>query len=486
MTERAGGSPRFLLGIVALGWLAVLLGLLLFAPPDGKERAQFLQFAGRFHPLSVHLPIALLIVVPLVELAGRTRYFPGLLASASFLLALAAMGATGAATLGWCLARSGGFSGSLVRQHMWAGIVVAAAAWICWILRNWSEAPGQNRFYGVALAFTVAAVFFAGHRGGQLTQGENYLTELMPEPLASWFEIPLAGDAPPNSPNGGPGTFFGARIKPVLDANCVSCHGTGKHKARLRLDNYEAVMRGGKSGPAIKPGDARGSDLFRRINLPPTHRDFMPVDKEPLRAGDVKLIELWIAAGASGTAPVNTAGDAGAATSSVAEIRFPDVDAAAVEKQRAAIAGVVSQLQQRYPNTIDYESRSSADVVVNAAWMGAKFGDADVAALEPIAEHIVSADFSNTAITDQAAGGIAAMKRLRALRLMRTKIGDAGLQQLGAMSELESLSVFGTKVTANALPAMARLPKLQHVYAGETAISADAKLPEELARKIVF
>lgn len=486
MMERLrGATPRFLFGILVLAALAMLLGLLLFAPPDGKERAELLQFVGRFHPLSVHLPIALLIVVPLIEIAGRSRHYPNLLAAADFLLAIATAGAAGAAVLGWCLARSGGFSGRLVMQHMWAGIAVAAGAWICWFLRTQGDQTARTRFYWFALAATVGLVFFTGHRGGQLSQGANYLTEMMPEPLDSWFGTSEAGDAPPNSPNGGPDTFFGARVKPVLAANCVNCHGPSKHKAKLRLDNFEAVMRGGKHGPVIKAGDPRSSELFRRINLPSADSDFMPSEKKPLAAGDIKLIEQWIAGGASGNLPVGAMSGTGSAPA-VAEVTFPEADAAAVEKQRASIAAIVAQFQQRLPNTIDYESRSSANIVVNAAWMQSKFGDAEVSALAPLSDHIVSADFSDTAITNRCASGIAEMKHLRVLRLMHTRIGDSGLQTLGTLNELESLSIFGTPVTPAALPALTRFPKLQHIYVGETTITPRTKMPQEINRKLVF
>ena len=64
-------------------------------------------------------------------------------------------------------------------------------------------------------------------------------------------------------------------------------------------------MRGGKHGPVIKAGNVKGSELFRRVTLPPSDDDAMPPQgKRPLSANEIKLIELWIAAGAS----VHTAG----------------------------------------------------------------------------------------------------------------------------------------------------------------------------------
>jgi uncharacterized membrane protein len=488
MIPRARNWPvRLWVGLLTLAPIVVLALLLLLAPPDGIERAQFLQFIGRFHPLSVHLPIALLIVVPLVELAGRSRYFPSLLHAADFLLGLATCAAVGAAILGWCLARGGGYSGPVMTQHMWGGVATAAAAGLCWVLRAKSGSTKPNRLYAGALVAAVGLVSFTGYRGGQLSQGENHLTEFMPAPLATVLGVSETEDAPANSANGGPATFYGARIRPVLSQHCITCHGRSRHKANLRLDSYEAVMRGGKHGPAVKAGDVKGSELLRRISLASSDDEAMPPDnRQRVSANDRKLIELWIAAGASGTQSADSIKSTPSQNPPAAEVTFEEIDPAIVAKQRAALAPMVAQLQQQLPNIFDYQSRGSADIVVNAAWMGAKFGDNELAALAPLRDRIVMADFSSTAITDKSAGAIAAMKHLRTLRLMHTTITDATVQALGPLEQLQSLDVFATPVTPAALPALAHLPKLKHIYAGETKIFTAASVPQEIGDKLVF
>jgi len=479
-------SATSLFGLATLTSLGVLACLLLFTPPDGNERARLMQFFGRLHPLSVHLPIALLILVPLLELVGRTRRFSYLLPASGFVLGVAVIGAIAAASLGWCLARSGGYSGPLVTQHMWAGILTAAGAWSCWRLRVRVDTTNAPRIYTVTLIATVALISFTGYRGGQLSQGENHLTEYMPAPLAALLGVSNSIEVPANSPNGGPATFYGARIQPVFANHCVTCHGRNKHKANLRLDSFEAAMHGGKHGPVIKAGDIKGSELFRRITLPQSDDDFMPAERRPLSASDVSLIEHWITAGASGTIGSDAIHDSGPTNASVAEVSFPDSDPGTVAKERAGIASILAPLQQRLPNVLDYQARSSADIVVNAAWMQAKFGDDDVASLAPLADRIVAADYSNTAITDASAHGIASMKHLRVLKLMHTHLTDAGVQSLSSLNELESLSLFDTPVTAAALAPLARLPKLQRIYVSGTRISANAGVPREIAQKLVF
>jgi uncharacterized membrane protein len=483
-------STRFVVGLLTVVPILALLSLVLLVPPDGSDRAQLMQFVGRFHPLSVHLPIALLVLVPLLEMAGRSRRFSYLLPCIDFLLGVATCGAIIAAALGWTLARSGGYSGPLVTQHMWAGLSVAAAAWLCWVLRAHCSASGSQRWYAIALIATVGLVSFAGYRGGQLSQGENHLTEYLPAPLGWLLGLTTAEVDATNSSNGGPATFYGARVQPLFAGHCVTCHGRNRHKSNLRLDSYDAVMRGSKHGPVIKAGEPKASELFHRITLPPTDDDFMPAEnKRPLAASDVKLIELWISSGASGTLAVDAIKDAPSTSSShavVAEVTFEEIDPEAVARQRASLAAIVSRLQQRFPNILDYQSRSSADIVVNASWMGSKFGDDELATLAPLSERIVIADLSSTSITDRSAGTIAAMKHLRSLRLMHTKITDATVQALGSLDQLESLSIFDTLVTAASLPAIAHLPKLRRIYAGGTKISADASMPQEIWDKLVF
>jgi hypothetical protein len=248
-------------------------------------------------------------------------------------------------------------------------------------------------------------------------------------------------------------------------------------------------MRGGKNGLVVRAGNVQGSDLFRRITLPPDHDDFMPKQgRRPLSAGQVRLIELWIAAGASGTLPTDAikGAPAGSMSPAFTEVTFEEIDAAAVTRRRAGVAPELAQLQERFPNILEYESRGSADLLLNASILGPKFGDSDLAALSPLAEHVTVADFSRTALTDRSAAAIAAMRRLRVLRLMDTGITDRTLEGLGVLDQLESLSVFGTRVTPAALPTIARLPKLAHCYVGQTAIPRGTSGPKALTGKLVF
>src|SRR5215470_16569023 len=101
--NRKGMLSQFRLGFVMLAPMLVVTLLVAFLPPDGNERADWLQFIGRFHPLVVHFPIALFLLVPILEIAGRRERFAYLRLSVNFVLGLATLGAATAAILGWCL-----------------------------------------------------------------------------------------------------------------------------------------------------------------------------------------------------------------------------------------------------------------------------------------------------------------------------------------------------------------------------------------------
>lgn len=472
---------------VSLFFLLTLPLLLLFAPPDGIERSPLLQFAGRFHPLSVHFPIAVLLLVPLVEILGRKRNNPALLITANFLLGIATCSAILAATLGWCLARGGGYSGQLVQQHMWGGVLVAIVAWVCWLQRLRSDSAVPSGRYSTMLAVLVLVVSFTGYRGGQLTHGANHLTVFMPEPLRKLTGVSELANSAAGAAAETSATLYGARIQPLFDGHCITCHGAAKHKANLRLDSYTAVMHGSKNGAVIKAGDPKGSELFHRITLPPTDDDFMPAEnKRPLSSSDVKLIEAWISSGASRTLSVDAARDVPAVSAASAEADFPEIDPVAVLRDRETLAPALSRVQSRLPNVVSYQSRNSANLVVNASWLGSKFNDDDLAALTPLIARIVYADLSGTAISDRSASVIGSMKQLLQLRLAHTAITGVTMRELGSLQQLESLSVFDTRIDASSLQLLARLPKLKHLYVGQTKITASSSIPAPLNGKIVF
>src|SRR5215472_13377136 len=86
-------------------------------------------------------------------------------------------------------------------------------------------------------------------------------------------------------------------VKPVLKQRCFACHGSLKQKAKLRLDAAALLHKGGRHGPAVKPGDAAGSLLIERIR-DAEDSTRMPPQGKPLTATQIALIKTWIDQGA--------------------------------------------------------------------------------------------------------------------------------------------------------------------------------------------
>jgi hypothetical protein len=88
---------------------------------------------------------------------------------------------------------------------------------------------------------------------------------------------------------------FARDVMPALGRYCETCHGDKEQHGGLRLDNYDNLMRGGDSGPAVIAGDPKKSMLIAKIE----HRDrpSMPPRKwlpKPI----IARIKAWVAAGA--------------------------------------------------------------------------------------------------------------------------------------------------------------------------------------------
>src|ERR1041385_8960093 len=84
--------------------------------------------------------------------------------------------------------------------------------------------------------------------------------------------------------------FFEARIRPLLAANCYDCH-TDQRMGGLRLDSRDAMLKGGRSGPAIVPGDPDKSLLIAAVRQ--TGALKMPKGGV-LKPDDVSALVEWV------------------------------------------------------------------------------------------------------------------------------------------------------------------------------------------------
>ncbi|HET7624939.1 MAG TPA: c-type cytochrome domain-containing protein [Verrucomicrobiae bacterium] len=92
-------------------------------------------------------------------------------------------------------------------------------------------------------------------------------------------------------------------IKPIFDASCVKCHSGKKPKGRLHLDSLEGILKGGRDGKVVEPGNSAKSVLVQNVGQIGDDEDWMPptdnkYDIKPLTKKQVALIRAWIDQGA--------------------------------------------------------------------------------------------------------------------------------------------------------------------------------------------
>ncbi len=89
-------------------------------------------------------------------------------------------------------------------------------------------------------------------------------------------------------------------ILPIFQIRCVACHGKRKQEGGLDLRTVAGRLRGGKSGPAITPGDPDNSLLVKKIisgEMPPPELQ-LQYSVRPMTEVELDKVKRWIAEGA--------------------------------------------------------------------------------------------------------------------------------------------------------------------------------------------
>ncbi len=258
---------------------------------------------GRFHPVLVHFPIALLTVGAGLRAWATVR--PGDAAerhraAGSTLMLLGLAGAVVACVAGFAYADDGQFRGealAAVLRHRNAALIATGAGLLAVLVDRLKLGPAPA---ATALALVAAGVTgYAGHLGGVSVYGPDHYT-VGPRDTA-----PVAGGdgqpaevAPVVTVAPGQRIDFMRDVQPILDTRCYRCHDGRKRKGGLRLDKKKYFLEGGDGGPAVVAGKPMASKLFQMVNLPIDHEDYMPAKGDPIPQPEIDVLGRWIEQGA--------------------------------------------------------------------------------------------------------------------------------------------------------------------------------------------
>lgn len=193
-------------------------------------------FLGALHPAAVHLPIAFVLLLVLVE----WRHWQGPWRRP--LIMITAISGMIAASFGW-LSAGGDLAADNpdLAWHRWSGTALGLGLIALLALEK------RMALYRFALASTVLMTLIVGFFGGNLVHGRGHLWQAL-FPLA---ELPPEEEAYNERVDA---VFFSQRVEPILEEYCIDCHGSRRSKGGLRLDQPVAAFGfSGVDGPALIP-----------------------------------------------------------------------------------------------------------------------------------------------------------------------------------------------------------------------------------------
>lgn len=418
----------------------------------------WLQTIGRMHPLILHFPIVILLLAMLLEFFRFKPEYAGNAFYRNFLQGLLLIGALFAAVtviMGLFLSKEEGYEGDTLTYHKWTGAGIFFFASMIYWVRNAGWYKSLTAKAGALL--TVVALVLTGHYGAALTHGSNFIWE----PISNqreMAEVPLEQ-----------AVVYTNVIRPILEQKCTSCHNPDKLKGELVLTDPQSIMKGGKTGKLIVPGNPQMSLLLQRVHLPMEEKKHMPPSgKAQLTLQEISLLTLWVKQKADFNKKLTDlpASDSLRMLATAflrphnqeEEYDFPPAD-----------EDKVKALNTDY-RTILPLARESPALAVNI-YNASAYNVSQVDELDDIRKQVISLNLNKMPVKDADLKSIAKFENLRKLDLNFTDVTAAGLKELAGLKHLQNLTLSGTKLDLNDLKGL--LPQLKSV---KTVAVWDTKL----------
>jgi len=433
-----------------------------------------IELIGRFHPVLVHLPIGIFVLVILMD--GLTRFdkFSYLSASIRLILGIGIVSALFSLVTGYTLSLEGSNNQDLVDNHQWTAIGTTALFSAYYFLRNKLMAKRLAHTYTLILLLVMLA--WTGHQGGSLTHGEGFLTEGI-------LDNPTITEAKLNINDINQAVVYKDLVQYTLNQKCVQCHGAEKQKGKLRLDDLNWIKAGGKNGNLINTSNPAEGELIKRILLDDIDEHHMPPkEKTQLTDAELVIFQWWINSGASfdkSVAAMEPDDKVIKALASFKEENQKQEKTAINTKE--PIEPIDEQIKEKLEKLGWVVSSISLDdnhIRLTGYNIETSIKDALAAAVE-ISNHVVELKLSFSALKDNELSNLSKFKNLEKLWLDHTGIADNALKQVMGLDNLEYLNIVGTSTTANGIRSLMQLKKLKKIYLSATKITAEERFALE-------
>ena len=439
------------------------------------------QLLGRLHPLLVHLPIGFIVLGLVFQWYDRKKnsYQPAI----TLIYLWAGISAVLACITGYLQYTSEGYAFDTIKTHLWLGIITALFSFLMYLrLTENNTVEVIKRIPRRVLAIIIfVLISFTGHLGGNITHGEDYLVEPLPNSIKSalGFETFEEKTIVLDEEHWETALLYEDVIKPILNNKCVSCHNPKKAKGELILSTIEGILNGGENGEIIVTNNSKESDLFTRLILPKDDEDHMPPkEKTQLTKEEVKLIETWIDKGNPIEASIGGLGLQKELFAAYFPKKmnndFPDVD---VLSANIDSVNAIKKAGFHLEN-ISKESNYLRVSCINKP----NFSNSDFGLLKSIEQQIAILDLGKTLITDDIFESLSKLHHLTVLKLDNTSITGSKLELLAQLDHLKSLNLTSTKFEASNLKKFEAMKNLEKVFLHNTSINSQSlqklNLPE--------
>ncbi len=409
-----------------------------------------LLFAGKLHPLILHLPIGILLITVVIYLfRQKFEHHPGELIS--WLFHLGAVTAALAAISGLFLSKSGTYDEHLLFNHQWSGVAISIIAAIL----SWSYTPGkQVTAISLGIILLLPVLLAGGHYGASLTHGEEYLSYSMDEKKIQKIITDSS-------------SVFDAVVEPVLEAKCYSCHNEKKAKGELVLTSISSIMEGGKHGHILVAGDPLNSHIIQRVVLEEDNKKHMPPKGKPqLTESEIALLHAWIKNGASTTITFASLAPTDSFRILASSLVHPQ-KTSKIYSFAAARPSQILLLQSPYLTVQPIANGSPAlraDFFIRDG-----FDVGRLATLEKISDQLVELNLSNMPVKDEDLNIITRFKNLEYLSLNGSMITGKNFHLLRNCKKLNTISVAGTAVKKAQLVDLAEMKNVSKIFCWNTA-----------------
>jgi len=451
----------------------------------------FELFLGRFHPLVVHLPIGFLLLAAIMEVLSRmfNEKYKGLDLAISISILCGSFGAVLSIIIGLLLAEGGGYDEQTLFWHKWMGITVAIIAFGGWAVKA-GHIEFSSKITSAIVGVLVVLVSITGHLGGNLTHGSDYLLVYAPKFVQKMAGMDVGKDGNNKHLPAHPDSLivFKHLVQPALINKCSGCHNETKTKGGLLITSKEGIEKGGENGEVILPGKAHDSELFVRVTLPQKSKKFMPPKGEPLTYSELKIMEWWVASGASFDASLS----ANEVPKEIQTLLLRDygIDTKAKPHYEMIQVPMVgnTEINKMTEVGLVVKPLSSGHHFLQIKSGTSKVTQGQIDALLLAKEQITWLDLSSNEVDDHMLAAVGQLVNLTKLKLNNNPVTDAGLAELKKLKYLEVLNLYDTQITDESIATLKEMTSLKRVYLWQTKMTAEGaeRLKNELKGVIVY